>query len=273
MRAIALPILATLTLIGCNRGSATFGRSYDECVLKNAARGGDLANEICQRHFTREGTDREVANVSGDVKVIKSFDPAIEDAAHAAVDATVTAISNAERGVDELGLPLPPGIPAKAATPAAPPPAKDALEAQGRAYQAKIVAARRHGLSWVQIDGLQSKDWQTFSSAGLPEDQIARKMGYRDAATARYSFGLGVDELQINVTNNNTDVILKEIIVPVKFNTPKGLSELDWTYQVEIEPGASDVLTGTFDGTSAPSESFTARTLPHLVVPRTGKGG
>lgn len=66
MSKIALAIFASLALTGCGLGrqSEIFGRSYDECILKNASTGGSEASRqeastICQRHFVRAPTNAE----------------------------------------------------------------------------------------------------------------------------------------------------------------------------------------------------------------------
>jgi hypothetical protein len=62
-------VAAFLVLVaGCDREARVFGRSYDECVLKNASTGGDEASrdrstEICARHFQRPPTQREAWRV------------------------------------------------------------------------------------------------------------------------------------------------------------------------------------------------------------------
>ena len=62
---LALAALAAVGLASCSRthDDATFDGSYDECVLKNASKGGDsdarqAATDICARHFTRTANDK-----------------------------------------------------------------------------------------------------------------------------------------------------------------------------------------------------------------------
>ncbi|GAA0640471.1 hypothetical protein GCM10009101_10420 [Brevundimonas lenta] len=56
MRAIFLVSTIALTVAGCDDSAKTFGRSYDECILKNARDGGDqasrnMAADVCIRRF------------------------------------------------------------------------------------------------------------------------------------------------------------------------------------------------------------------------------
>jgi len=373
MRPLAFPILASLALVGCTQTSATFGGSYDECVLKSATPGGNVTDEICQRHFIHEPNEREIANVSSEVKLIETPDPSAEAAAHAITDAAASKPrGETDLSTDALGRPMarnydftdtsaahapeeldaiPIGAPGNEIPPApkvAPPmpvetdgqkyqkriviarqmgmpeadsdksiqedwtaaskagmPDKDiaismgynpanaqdqatiakvrafvahqivrdlALEARGRAFQARVAAARNAGATWDQIAVAEKAKRQDLLKAGLSEAQIARAMGYPDIETARASMGFGVPSLQISGTNNNRDTIIKEIDIPVTFRTTKGTTDLKWTFKVDVAPGGNAVLTGEFDG-PAPSEHFTARAIPQLVVQRTGKGG
>jgi hypothetical protein len=56
---------AIAMMAGCSGGDAEiFGRTYDQCILKNARAGGDqesrfVATEICARHFQRQTTPAE----------------------------------------------------------------------------------------------------------------------------------------------------------------------------------------------------------------------
>ena len=62
-------VAAAAVLTACaGPGTDTFGRSYDECILKNARTGGDensryTATDICQRRFERAPTTRELENL------------------------------------------------------------------------------------------------------------------------------------------------------------------------------------------------------------------
>lgn len=65
MRSLILVGLSAVILCGCSsKDEETFGRSYDECVLKNARTGGDeasreVATDICARHFQRSTSQSE----------------------------------------------------------------------------------------------------------------------------------------------------------------------------------------------------------------------
>jgi hypothetical protein len=51
---IALIAVVTLFVGGCDGATKTFGRSYNECVIKNASKSvaqGGLAEAACRRHF------------------------------------------------------------------------------------------------------------------------------------------------------------------------------------------------------------------------------
>ncbi len=63
-----LLIVLCVLIASCGRPPENvFGRSYDECILKNAphASEGDAAVEACLRHFERAPTDMEFNIVSG----------------------------------------------------------------------------------------------------------------------------------------------------------------------------------------------------------------
>ena len=64
-------LTAAIAVTACDDSAKTFGRSYDECILKNAREGGeqnsrDMAMQVCQRRFERDPTqterDRNIAN-------------------------------------------------------------------------------------------------------------------------------------------------------------------------------------------------------------------
>ena len=68
-----------LLLGGCDPAAKTFGKTYDECLLKNAAQA--TANEICARHFERLRTldeqdgdmltaDGEIVGQGADEKIV-----------------------------------------------------------------------------------------------------------------------------------------------------------------------------------------------------------
>lgn len=66
MKIIHVLTAATVVLAACaGPGSDTFGRSYDECILKNARTGRDessreTATDICERRFERSPTATEL---------------------------------------------------------------------------------------------------------------------------------------------------------------------------------------------------------------------
>jgi hypothetical protein len=58
---------AALLLSSCDDSAKTFGRSYGECVLKNASEGGDQysreqATEVCLRRFSRAPNATELSH-------------------------------------------------------------------------------------------------------------------------------------------------------------------------------------------------------------------
>lgn len=58
---------AALLLSSCDDSAKTFGRSYGECVLKNASDGGDQysreqATEVCLRRFSRAPSATELSH-------------------------------------------------------------------------------------------------------------------------------------------------------------------------------------------------------------------
>lgn len=57
MRIASLAIIGATLLAGCDQSARTFGKTYDECLLKNAAQ--TEAGEICARRFERLRTFEE----------------------------------------------------------------------------------------------------------------------------------------------------------------------------------------------------------------------
>lgn len=83
MRVLILAAISAAALAGCDSSAKTFGRSFDECILKNARDGGDqnsrnMAIEVCQRRFERDPTaaqgDRNIAN-GGTIQPTPDFMP------------------------------------------------------------------------------------------------------------------------------------------------------------------------------------------------------
>lgn len=63
---IILLAASTALLASCDTSVSTFGKSYDECILKNAREGGDrssrdTATAICERRFTKDATSSDRA--------------------------------------------------------------------------------------------------------------------------------------------------------------------------------------------------------------------
>lgn len=56
-RIVPLTVVGALLLSGCDSSAKTFGKTYDECLLKNAAQAA--ATDICARHFERLRTFEE----------------------------------------------------------------------------------------------------------------------------------------------------------------------------------------------------------------------
>jgi len=82
-RKIALVAIPVILLSSCESETKTFGRSYDECVLRNATKGGDetsrfLATDICRRRFERTPTAEERKKFLSEV-VIKFNEAGILD--------------------------------------------------------------------------------------------------------------------------------------------------------------------------------------------------
>lgn len=74
-------VIAAAILVGaCDRDAKVFGRSHDECILKNASEGGDAesraaAADICARHFKRPPGESEKESVSLTVRFITPGTP------------------------------------------------------------------------------------------------------------------------------------------------------------------------------------------------------
>jgi len=84
--------------------------------------------------------------------------------------------------LDILGLPAPSDAPTPAPQPPpAPVPPSPATDDPGQQYQQKIIAARRQGFTWPQIQENQQKDWQEARDAHLSDAQITHLMGYNPA--------------------------------------------------------------------------------------------
>ncbi len=84
---------AIIALAGCSQGASTFGKSYDECILKNARTGGDErsrdeAREICARHFIRKPTKAEIGEIK--IGTVMAFDQptygGTEDIVHVGIE-------------------------------------------------------------------------------------------------------------------------------------------------------------------------------------------
>lgn len=58
MRIASIAIIGATMLADCDQSARTFGKSYDECLLKNAAQ--TEAGEICARRFERLRTFEEL---------------------------------------------------------------------------------------------------------------------------------------------------------------------------------------------------------------------
>ena len=74
MRLVILALGGAAFVAGCDSSVQTFGKSYDECILKNARNGGDRASrdtatQICERRFTRNATasDREAFGIATNI--------------------------------------------------------------------------------------------------------------------------------------------------------------------------------------------------------------
>lgn len=74
MRIVLLALAGAALVAGCDSSVQTFGRSYDECILKNARNGGDRASRetataICERRFTRDATasDRDAFGIATNI--------------------------------------------------------------------------------------------------------------------------------------------------------------------------------------------------------------
>src|ERR1700749_4704791 len=73
----------TLILAACDKGSAAsafdmfgseFGGSYDQCLIKNAVHASDtagtgLAEEVCERHFTKFTSGPEAQSGDGSAQI------------------------------------------------------------------------------------------------------------------------------------------------------------------------------------------------------------
>lgn len=87
--------LAALTA-GCDSSVQTFGKSYDECILKNARDGGDRASRetataICERRFSRAATksDRQRIRVATNVFIIPNAADYVQIGVEAPADIVV----------------------------------------------------------------------------------------------------------------------------------------------------------------------------------------
>ena len=59
MRIVATVAICSALISSCDTSAKTFGKSYDECLLKNASLEQSSASEICARHFERLRTFEE----------------------------------------------------------------------------------------------------------------------------------------------------------------------------------------------------------------------
>lgn len=80
---------AALLLSSCDDSAKTFGRSYGECVLKNASDGGDQysreqSTEVCLQRFSRAPSATELSHdfvYSGRIRSLELIELAAADAA------------------------------------------------------------------------------------------------------------------------------------------------------------------------------------------------
>jgi hypothetical protein len=84
MKTALVLVAAAILLTACDGEAKVFGRSYDECILRNANGGGDAtsratAADICARHFKRWPKKREQEPVGLKVTLVTPGNPTPDD--------------------------------------------------------------------------------------------------------------------------------------------------------------------------------------------------